>query len=359
MATSLFLFLTVRLLQYTTSIYQSHLTLEATFEPFHTGMACLPFICSKKVPSDIVEGNQIKLYTYKELKKASNNFSLANKINQGGFGSVYKGVLKDGKLAAIKVLAIQFRLEPKKFLTEISVISELRHENLVELYGCCVEGDHRILVYSYLENNTLEQTLLGGGDSYIDFDWKTRCRICIGVACGLAFLHEQVQTNNVHREIHASNIVLDKDLTPKISDFGLAKLIRPGITCLLTLGPMAPEDVFMGPLTCKSDVYRFGILLVEIISGRSNRRILEQTWQLYKRKELKKIVDKSIDKGLCAEEACKYLKIALLCTQSTPKLRPTMSSVLKMLTREMDVDEIYADEKPTHKDHRPHTSVIQ
>ncbi|KEH19487.1 cold-responsive protein kinase 1 [Medicago truncatula] len=302
-------------------------------------MACSPFIFGKKVPCGNFEGNGMKVYTYKELKKASNNFNLANKINQGGVGSVYKGVLKDGRLAAIKVLSLEFRLNADKFLREISVISEIQHENLVELYGCCVEGGHRILVYGYLENSSLEHTLLGEGVSNIKFNWQARCRICIGVARGLEFLHDQEQPNNVHRDIRASNIVLDEDLKPKISDFGLANLIRQDVTRLISLCPMAPEDVFMGPLTRKSDVYRFGILLVEIVSGRSDRRILEQTWKLYNRRELVELVDTSLDWGWCLEEACKYLKISLLCTQSSPRLRPTMSSVLKMLIGEMDVDE--------------------
>lgn len=180
-----------------------------------------------------------------------------------------QGVLKDGRLAAIKVLSLEFRLKADEFLREISVISEIQHENLVELYGCCVEGNHRILVYSYLENSSLAQTLIGkciiifflitmyilfhqnilhelneafdsqphtagGSVSNIKFNWQTRCRICIGVARGLEFLHEQVQPNNVHGDIRASNIVLDKDLNPKISDFGLTNLIRPDITRLFS-----------------------------------------------------------------------------------------------------------------------------
>jgi len=186
-------------------------------------------------------------------------------------------VLKGGKLAAIKVLSTESKQGVKEFLTEINVISEIKHENLVILYGCCVEGDHRILVYNYLENNSLSQTLLGkciiifsvnfsarienkglyfiiilwtcyisksltyffsvlaaGGHSNIYFDWQTRRKICVGVARGLAFLHEEVLPHIVHRDIKASNILLDKDLTPKISDFGLAKLIPSYMTHVST-----------------------------------------------------------------------------------------------------------------------------
>jgi serine/threonine protein kinase len=336
--------------------------LEAAFELQYTVMSCFAFLFGKKVSSDVrrdpeiiegLSGIRIKVYTYKELKVASDNFSLANKIGEGGFGSVYKGVLKGGKLAAIKVLSTESKQGVKEFLTEINVISEIQHENLVILYGCCVEGDHRILVYNYLENNSLAQTLLAGGHSNIYFDWQTRCRICIGVARGLAFLHEEVQPHIVHRDIKASNILLDKDLTPKISDFGLAKLIPSYMTHVSTrvagtIGYLAPEYAIRGQLTRKADIYSFGVLLVEIVSGRSNTNtrlpiadqyILETTWELYERKELVQLVDISLNGGFDAEEACKILKIALLCTQDTPKLRPTMSSVVKMLTGEISVDE--------------------
>ncbi|KAK7313271.1 hypothetical protein VNO77_37899 [Canavalia gladiata] len=325
-------------------------------------MTCFPFLFGKNAPSiakhdpDIDEElsgiQNVKIYTYKELKIASNNFSPANKIGEGGFGSVYKGLLKDGKVAAIKVLSAESSQGVKEFMTEINVISEIEHENLVKLYGCCVEGNERILVYNYLENNSLAQTLLGTGHINIHFDWKTRSRICIGVARGLAFLHEEVRPHIVHRDIKASNILLDKNLTPKISDFGLAKLIPSYMTHVSTrvagtIGYLAPEYAIRGQLTRKADIYSFGVLLVEIVSGRchTNMRLpigeqylLEAAWELYERRELVGLVDISLNGDFDAEEACKFLKVGLLCTQDTPKLRPIMSSVVKMLTGEMDVD---------------------
>ncbi|RYR21010.1 hypothetical protein HN51_035625 [Arachis hypogaea] len=326
-------------------------------------MTCLPFIFGRKTTSapkrdpDIDEElsgiQNVRLYSYKELKLASDNFSPSNKIGEGGFGSVYKGLLKDGKVAAIKVLSDESRQGVKEFLTEINVFSEIQHENLVELYGCCVEGNQRILVYNYLENNSLAQTLLGGGHSNTYFNWRTRTRICVGVARGLAFLHEEVTPHIVHRDIKASNILLDKDLSPKISDFGLAKLIPSYMTHVSTrvagtIGYLAPEYAIRGQLTRKADIYSFGVLIVEIVSGRSNTNtllpkgnqyILETTWELYERRELIELVDISLNGEFDAEEACKFLKIGLLCTQSNPKIRPSMSCVVKMLTGEMDVDE--------------------
>ncbi|XP_027355734.1 cold-responsive protein kinase 1-like [Abrus precatorius] len=327
-------------------------------------MTCFTFlfggkkVSSSKQDPDIDEElsgiRNVRIYTYKELKVGSDNFSPANKIGEGGFGSVYKGLLKDGKVVAIKVLSAESRQGVKEFMTEINVISEIEHENLVKLYGCCVEGNHRILVYNYLENNSLAQTLLGSGHCNINFDWKTRSRICIGVACGLAFLHEEVRPHIVHRDIKASNILLDESLTPKISDFGLAKLIPSYMTHVSTrvagtIGYLAPEYAIRGQLTRKADIYSFGVLLMEIVSGRchTNARlpigeqyILETAWELYQRRELVGLVDTSLNGDFDAEEACKFLKIGLLCAQDTPKLRPTMSAVVKMLTGEMDIDEI-------------------
>ncbi|RWW07684.1 hypothetical protein GW17_00028924 [Ensete ventricosum] len=145
-----------------------------------------------------------------------------------------KGRLRDGKFVAVKVLSSESKQGAREFLTEITVISGIIHENLVKLYGCCVEGTHRILVYNYCENNSLAQTLLGSSRSSIQLNWRTRAKICVGIARGLAFLHEEVRPHVVHRDIKASNILLDKDLTPKISDFGLAKLLPANVTHVST-----------------------------------------------------------------------------------------------------------------------------
>lgn len=325
-------------------------------------MTCFPLFRRKHQSStrhasefnDELSGvKNVTLFSYKQLRIATDDFSSVNKIGEGGFGSVFKGRLKSGKMAAIKVLSSESKQGVREFLTEIKVISDVDHENLVKLYGCCIEDDHRILVYNYLENNSLAQTLLGGGHSSIQFSWRTRTKISIGVAKGLAYLHEQVKPHIIHRDIKASNILLDKDLTPKISDFGLAKLIPPNATHVSTrvagtIGYLAPEYAIRGQATRKSDVYSYGVLLIEIVTGRCNTNsrlpideqyLLERAWQLYERKELVLLVDTSLDGDFDAEQACRFLKIGLLCTQDSLKLRPSMSTILKMLTGEMEVND--------------------
>ncbi|KAJ4833857.1 hypothetical protein Tsubulata_029877 [Turnera subulata] len=326
-------------------------------------MTCFSSLCIKKTASrpkhapevdDEVSGiSNISMYTYKELQMATASFSADNKVGEGGFGSVYKGVLKDGRLAALKVLSAESRQGLREFLTEIKVIASVEHDNLVKLYGCCAEGKHRILVYGYLEKNSLAQTLLGDGHSGIQFSWFTRRKICIGIAQGLAFLHEEVKPHIVHRDIKASNILLDNNLTPKISDFGLAKLLPPNLTHISTrvagtAGYLAPEYAIRGQLTRKADIYSFGVLLLEIVSGRpnTNRRLplneqylLERVWECHEHGKLETMVDASLNGDYDVEEACRYFKIGLLCTQDVPKLRPSMSVVVKMLKHETNVND--------------------
>ncbi|KAL5222783.1 hypothetical protein ABZP36_027496 [Zizania latifolia] len=316
-------------------------------------MACC-FMCGNntKQTSEGEQGeNRVRIFYYSELRKATHDFSGANKIGEGGFGSVFRGRLKDGTFVAVKVLSATSRQGVREFINELTAISDIMHENLITLVGCCAEGSHRILVYNYLENNSLQHTLLGSGRSNIQFNWRARVKIAVGVARGLAFLHEEVHPHIIHRDIKASNILLDKDLTPKISDFGLARLLPPNATHVSTrvagtIGYLAPEYALRGQVTRKSDIYSFGVLILEIVSGRCNynarlpyeeKFLLERTWTYYEQGHLENIIDADLEDDLDVEEACRFLKVGLLCTQDAMKLRPSMSNVVQMLIGEKDV----------------------
>ncbi|KAG8086942.1 hypothetical protein GUJ93_ZPchr0010g8783 [Zizania palustris] len=254
-------------------------------------------------------------------------------------------------MVAVKLLSATSRQGVREFINELTTISNTMHENLITLVGCCAEGSHRILAYNYLENNSLQHTLLGPGRSNIQFNWRARFKIAVGVARGLAFLHEEVHPHIIHRDIKASNILLDKDLTPKISDFGLARLLPPNATHVSTrvagtTGYLAPEYALRGQVTRKSDIYSFGVLILEIVSGRCNYNarlpyeeqfLLERTWTSYEQGHLENIIDVDLEDDLDVEQACRFLKVGLLCTQDATKLRPSMTDVVRMLLGEMDV----------------------
>ncbi|GAA0186920.1 hypothetical protein LIER_34208 [Lithospermum erythrorhizon] len=167
---------------------------------------------------------QTGYFSLRQIKLATNNFDPVNKIGEGGFGPVYKGVLGDGAIIAVKQLSAKSKQGNREFVNEIGMISALQHQNLVKLHGCCIEGNQLLLIYEYMENNSLARALFGKEDQRLNLDWPTRMKICIGIAKGLAYLHEESRLKIVHRDIKATNVLLDKDLNAKISDFGLAKL---------------------------------------------------------------------------------------------------------------------------------------
>ncbi|XP_027929650.1 probable leucine-rich repeat receptor-like serine/threonine-protein kinase At3g14840 isoform X2 [Vigna unguiculata] len=285
------------------------------------------------------------VFTLRQIKVATNNFNISNKIGEGGFGPVYKGILWDGTMIAVKLLSSKSKQGNREFINEIGLISALQHPCLVKLYGCCVDGDQLLLVYEYLENNNLARALFGNEEHSLKLNWATRQKICIGIARGLAFLHEESRLKIVHRDIKATNVLLDKELNPKISDFGLAKLDDEDNTHISTriagtYGYMAPEYAMHGYLTDKADVYSFGIVALEIVSGKSNtiRRPKEGTMCLLDSARVLKVegklielVDERLGSNFNEEEVMVMIKVALLCTNATSNLRPTMSSVVSML----------------------------
>ncbi|KAF5944429.1 hypothetical protein HYC85_018506 [Camellia sinensis] len=248
---------------------------------------------------------------------------------RAGAGTGY-GIHKDGTQIAVKTLSAESRQGVREFLTEIKTISNVKHPNLVELIGCCAQGANRVLVYEYLENNSLDYTLLGPNRT-VKLDWGKRSAICTGTARGLTFLHEELVPHIVHRDIKASNILLDQNFTPKIGDFGLAKLFPDNITHISTkiagtTGYLAPEYVLGGQLTLKADVYSFGVLILEV------------AWELYKEGKLLELVDPEMDE-FPEEEVMKYMKVAFFCTQAAANRRPMMSQVVEMLSRDIRLNE--------------------
>ncbi|KAJ6815384.1 putative serine/threonine-protein kinase isoform X1 [Iris pallida] len=294
----------------------------------------------------------IRLFSYNELISATGNFHPSNRIGQGGFGTVYKGILRNGTPIAAKVLSAESRQGINEFLSEIDAITNVRHPNLVELLGCCVEETNRILVYEFVENRSLDRALLGIASKSAELSWGVRCAICLGTAEGLAYLHEEIKPHIVHRDIKASNILLDRRFAPKIGDFGLAKLFPDNITHISTrvagtTGYLAPEYAVRGQLTRKADVYSFGVLVLEIISAKRNTKsswsgkekyLLEWTWQLYEEERLTELVDPNL-KEYSEEEALRYIKVALFCTQATASRRPSMPQVVQMLSRPIKLNE--------------------
>nr|XP_009798185.1 PREDICTED: probable LRR receptor-like serine/threonine-protein kinase RFK1 isoform X3 [Nicotiana sylvestris] len=296
---------------------------------------------------------QMVCFTLKQIKAATKNFDASNKIGEGGFGPVYKGQLPDGTLVAVKQLSSQSKQGNREFLNEISTISCLQHPNLVKLHGCCIEADQLLLVYEYLDNNSLAGALFE--DSRLTLDWPTRFRICLGIAKGLAFLHEESSLKIVHRDIKATNVLLDGQLNPKISDFGLARLNEEEKTHISTrvagtIGYMAPEYALWGYLTDKADVYSFGVVLLETVSGKNNNNympsnhsicLLDWACHLQQSGSIEELIDQRLGSDINKQEVERIVKVALLCTSATPSLRPIMSEVVSMFEGRLAIpDEI-------------------
>ncbi|ESQ29848.1 hypothetical protein EUTSA_v10011215mg [Eutrema salsugineum] len=290
-------------------------------------------------------------FTYSELKSATQDFDPSNKLGEGGFGPVYKGKLSDGREVAVKQLSVGSRQGKGQFVAEIVAISAVQHRNLVKLYGCCYEGDHRLLVYEYLPNGSLDQALFG--NKTLHLDWSTRYEICLGVARGLVYLHEEARLRIVHRDVKASNILLDSKLVPKVSDFGLAKLYDDKKTHISTrvagtIGYLAPEYAMRGHLTEKTDVYAFGVVVLELVSGRPNsdenledekRYLLEWAWNLHEKSREVELIDHELTE-FNMEQVKRMIGIALLCTQTHHALRPAMSRVVAMLSGDVEVSDV-------------------
>ncbi|KAK8659564.1 hypothetical protein V6N13_029764 [Hibiscus sabdariffa] len=287
--------------------------------------------------------NKSKLsFSYESLEKATDYFNDLNKLGQGGSGSVYKGTLSDGRVVAIKRLFFNTRQWVDHFFNEVNLISGIHHKNLVKLLGCSITGPESLLVYEYVSNQSLHDYLFVRKDVE-PLRWEARYKIVLGTAEGLAYLHEESKLRIIHRDIKPSNVLLDADLTPKIADFGLVRLFpedKSHISTAIagTLGYMAPEYAVRGKLSEKADVYSFGVFVIEITCGRRNKCfspdlvcILHMVWNHYEADKLSEAVDPVIDYHF-QEKASRLLQIGLLCVQASAEIRPSMSTIVQMLT---------------------------
>uniref|UniRef100_A0A0E0PJR0 non-specific serine/threonine protein kinase n=1 Tax=Oryza rufipogon TaxID=4529 RepID=A0A0E0PJR0_ORYRU len=322
------------------------------------------------------------VFSYAELKLATDNFSSQNILGEGGFGPVYKlvinlsdlalkccvlatfvyaqnthGKLPDERVIAVKQLSQSSHQGTSQFVTEVATISAVQHRNLVILHGCCIDSKTPLLVYEYLENGSLDRAIFG--DSNLNLDWVMRFEIILGIARGLTYLHEESTVRIVHRDIKASNVLLDTNLIPKISDFGLAKLYDENQTHVSTriagtLGYLAPEYAMRGHLSEKADIFAFGVVMLETVAGRPNTDnsleeskicLLEWAWGLYEMDQALGIVDPSL-KEFDKDEAFRVIYVALVCTQGSPHQQPPMSKVVTMLTGDVDVAKVVT--KPSY-----------
>ncbi|KAF3443735.1 hypothetical protein FNV43_RR13425 [Rhamnella rubrinervis] len=276
------------------------------------------------------------------IKAATGNFSDEFKLGQGGFGPVYKGILNDGREIAVKRLSSHSVQGVQELKTEVKLVAKLLHRNLVRLLGFCLEEKEKLLVYEYLPNGSLDKILFVEGKRHL-LEWERRYKIIAGIARGLLYLHEESQLRVIHRDLKASNILLDENMNPKISDFGLAKLFQGSQThgntnrISGTFGYMAPEYVKNGNFSIKSDVYSFGVLVLEIITGRKNSSFRNLTnlqshaWEHWSNGTTLKLMDPTMGDRWPKHEALKCIHMGLLCVQEATCDRPKMSEVVVML----------------------------
>ncbi|KAK7342662.1 hypothetical protein VNO80_25618 [Phaseolus coccineus] len=284
---------------------------------------------------------------------ATNNFSIKNKIGEGGFGPVYKGKTVSGQEIAVKRLSRSSGQGMTEFKNEVKLIAKLQHRNLVKLLGCCVQEQDRMLVYEYMTNRSLDWLIFDDTKSKL-LDWPKRFNIICGIARGLLYLHHDSRLRIIHRDLKASNVLLDDQMNPKISDFGIARIFggdqTEGNTKRVagTYGYMSPEYAADGLFSMKSDVFSFGILLLEIISGKRNRgfylenqypNLVTHAWSLWQEGRAIEMFDSSIEDSCVLSEVLRCIHVSLLCVQQYAEDRPVMSAVVLMLGSESELAE--------------------
>ncbi|CAA7049637.1 unnamed protein product [Microthlaspi erraticum] len=283
---------------------------------------------------------------YGTIQAATNDFAESNKIGEGGFGEVYEGTLSDGTEVAVKRLSKSSGQGEAEFKNEVVLVAKLQHRNLVRLLGFCLQGEERVLVYEYVPNKSLDYFLFDPAKQ-AQLDWSRRYKIIGGIARGIIYLHQDSRLTIIHRDLKASNVLLDADMNPKIADFGMARIFGMDQTeqntsrIVGTYGYMSPEYAMHGQYSMKSDIYSFGVLVLEIISGKKNNSfyqtdgahdLVSYAWGLWNNGTPLDLVDPIIRENCQRNEVVRCIHIGLLCVQEDPVERPTLSTIVLMLT---------------------------
>ncbi|KAM1358488.1 hypothetical protein TB2_045459 [Malus domestica] len=294
------------------------------------------------------EGIDVPFFDMQTILDATDNFSNANKLGQGGYGPVYKGMFLGGQEIAVKRLSRVSGQGLQEFRNEVVLIAKLQHRNLVRLKGYCMKGEEKILLYEYMPNKSLDYFIFDHTKSMF-LNWEMRFSIILGIARGLLYLHQDSRLRIIHRDLKTSNILLDEEMNPKISDFGLARIVggketqANTNTVVGTYGYMAPEYALDGTFSVKSDVFSFGVVLLEIISGKKNTgfyqseqtfSLINYAWRLWTENKVLDLMDKTLDESCNKNQFIQCVNVGLLCVQEDPNDRPAMSNVITMLDSE-------------------------
>ncbi|XP_068322766.1 cysteine-rich receptor-like protein kinase 26 [Pyrus communis] len=286
-------------------------------------------------------------YDFETIKSATDDFSDANKLGRGGFGTVYKGRLLNGQLIAVKRLSKNSEQGDREFKNEVELLAQLQHRNLVRLLGFCIKAKERLLIYQYVANASLDHFIFDPQNN-AHLEWETRYKIIQGIARGILYLHEDSRVRIIHRDLKASNILLDEDMNPKIADFGMARLFMidqtqgDTKTIVGTYGYMAPEYAIHGRFSVKTDIFSFGVLVLEIISakkigsfryGKSEEDLLIYAWRNWREETPQNIIDPTLTTS-SRIEIMRCIHVGLLCVQQNAVDRPTVVSIVSMLNSE-------------------------
>ncbi|XP_052201117.1 G-type lectin S-receptor-like serine/threonine-protein kinase SD1-1 isoform X1 [Diospyros lotus] len=298
------------------------------------------------------DGNiELPYFDLDTIFAATDKLSLGNKIGEGGFGPVYKGELLNGQEIAVKRLSQSSGQGIQEFKNEVCLIAKLQHRNLVKLLGCCIQGEERLLIYEFLPNKSLDNFIFDQTRKKL-LPWIKRFNIIVGIARGLLYLHEDSRLRIIHRDLKASNVLLDNEMYPKISDFGIARIFGGEQTedktkrVMGTYGYMSPEYAMSGHFSVKSDVFSFGVLVLEIISGKKNwgfyhpehdLNLIGHAWRLWNNQTPLELMDKELNETFSEDEVVRCIQVGLLCVQQRTEDRPTMSAVVFMLSNESAV----------------------